>query len=212
MMAGGLAALITPCAFAQASHSASSADFIDPEHPFQSRDTRVDLRADEGSRSIARGDVDSESEGRRRLELSVSAGGDDSPLDVSISQRATLGAGADGDLNRSGVGSEVRVGRGLVRDTASRETESTYVFVASDNEAVTWRPGERSEFGGRGDRLALENRAEVGDLSAGVTYERNGVQASLAYVERSESTRVGNQSFSQDQSFTGVTVTVRNAP
>ncbi len=35
------------------------------------------------------------------------------------------------------------------------------------------------------------------------------MQASLTYVERSESTNVGSQGFSQDQSFTGVTVTVR---
>jgi hypothetical protein len=46
-------------------------------------------------------------------------------------------------------------------------------------------------------------------MSVGVTYERSGVQASLAYVEREESTTVGNQSFSQDESFTGLTVTMR---
>jgi hypothetical protein len=49
----------------------------------------------------------------------------------------------------------------------------------------------------------------VGDLAAGVTYERNGVQASLAYVEREESTRIGRQNYSQEQNFTGVTVTMR---
>jgi hypothetical protein len=46
-------------------------------------------------------------------------------------------------------------------------------------------------------------------MSAGVTYERNGIQASLAYVEREESTRVGNQNFTQEEAFTGVTVTMR---
>jgi hypothetical protein len=83
------------------------------------------------------------------------------------------------------------------------------MFVASDDEALTWQPGVRSEFGGQGASLALQDRVEVGDLSAGVTYERNGVQASLAYVEREESARIGQQNFSQDESFTGVTVTMR---
>jgi hypothetical protein len=95
------------------------------------------------------------------------------------------------------------------RDGDNNQGSSVYAFVASDNDALTWRPGARSEFGGRGSAFALQEQVEVGDMSAGVTYERNGVQASLAYVEREESTQVGAESFSQDQSFTGVTVTMR---
>lgn len=83
------------------------------------------------------------------------------------------------------------------------------VFVASDNEALTWQPGQRSEFGGDGSGVRMQDRVEVGDMSVGVTYERNGVQASLAYVEREEATTVGNETFSQDQSFAGVTLTMR---
>jgi hypothetical protein len=140
----------------------------------------------------------------------VAAGGGDAPLDVSIAQRASLGADRNGDVDRQGRGSEVRVGRGLVGERNEGATRnSTYVFVASDNEALTWQPGARSEFGGRGASFALQDRVEVGDLSAGVTWERNGVQTSLAYVEREQSTRVGNQSFSQEENFAGVTVTVR---
>ena len=55
----------------------------------------------------------------------------------------------------------------------------------------------------------MQDRVEVGDMSVGVTYERNGVQASLAYVEREEATTVGNETFNQDQSFAGVTLTMR---
>jgi hypothetical protein len=128
-----------------------------------------------------------------------------------VAQRASFGADENGKVDRRGRGSEVRVGRGLVRDYRERSNDrsAVYMFVASDDEALTWQPGSRSEFGGNGGGLALEDRVEVGDLSAGVTYERNGVQASLAYVEREEATRVGNQSFNQDQSFAGVTVTMR---
>lgn len=148
----------------------------------------------------------------RRLELEVAAGGGDSPLDISLSQRATLGADGTGEIDRQGSGSEVRIGQGLVRDERDRDDDngrSVYAFVASDNEALTWQPGSRTEFGGRGGSLALEDRVEVGDMSAGVTYERDGVQASLAYVEREESTQIGTQSFQQDTSFTGVTITMR---
>lgn len=152
-----------------------------------------------------------EVEGPRRLELELAAGGADAPVDFAIAQRAYLGSDANGDLDRQGSGSEVRIGRGLVdrRDNPTSNDSSVYMFVASENEALTWQPGARSEFGGRGDSFSLQDRVEVGDMSAGVTYERNGVQASLAYVEREESTRVGRENYSHDQSFTGVTITMR---
>jgi hypothetical protein len=145
----------------------------------------------------------------RRLELQVAAGGGNSPVDVSLAQRATVNA--DDDAERRGSGSELRVGRGLVERREGSQEPSVYMFVASDDEALTWQPGgNRSEFGGRsGGGLSLEDRVEVGDMSAGVTYERNGVQASLAYVEREESTRVGRENYTQEQAFTGVTVTMR---
>ncbi|MBL8547799.1 MAG: hypothetical protein JNL81_15130 [Hyphomonadaceae bacterium] len=131
---------------------------------------------------------------------------------MSFAQRASLGGGQNGDVNSTGRGSEVRIGRGLVDQDdvdPSDRTPSTYVFVASDNEALTWQPGQRSELGGQGSRLQLQDRVTVGDMSVGVTYERNGVQASLAYVEREESTTVGTQTFNQNESFTGLTVTMR---
>jgi hypothetical protein len=148
----------------------------------------------------------------RRLELELAAGGEDAPVDFAIAQRASLGSDSNGDVDRRGSGSELRVGRGLVgeRESGSQRGSSVYMFVASDNEALTWQPGARSQFGGSGDSLAMQERVEVGDMSAGVTYERNGVQASLAYVEREESTQVGNESFSQDTSFAGVTITMRH--
>lgn len=147
------------------------------------------------------------SETGRGVEVEVAAGDDD--LSVSFAQRASLDADGNGDLSRHGRGSEVRIGQGLVRERAQDEASSTYVFVASDNEAITWQPGARNEMGVPSSNLARQDRVEVGDVSAGVTFERNGVQASIAYVEREESATVGTQSYSQDESFTGVTVTMR---
>lgn len=192
--------------------TASRIDFTDPSTPLP-EGVAIDfsVREDAATRfAPIEGPHDPDAQPQRRLELELAAGGGDSPLDVSISQRASLGADRNGDVDRQGRGSEVRVGRGLVpeRDGTS-SANSAYVFVASDNEALTWQPGSRTEFGSQGSSFAMQDRVEVGDLSAGVTYERGGVQASLAYVEREEATRVGNQVFSQDQSFTGVTLTMR---
>lgn len=134
----------------------------------------------------------------RRLELEVAANA--GPVDVSIAQRAHLN---DSATERSGAGTEIRIGRGLV-ERREGGGDSVYVFVASDDEALTWAPGSSASA-----PLALQQQVEIGDRSAGVTLERGGVQASVAYVERESSTRVGAQTISRDQSFTGVTVALR---
>lgn len=140
----------------------------------------------------------------RRLELEIAAGGHGAPLDVSLTRSTAFGGD---DFDRRGGGSELRIGSGLVdRRQGVGGDRSVYVFVASEDEALTWQPGAR---GAQTGSLALQERIEVGDVSAGVTYERDGVQASLAYVERDAATRVGQENFSQDESFTGVTVTMR---
>jgi len=148
----------------------------------------------------------------RNGEIQLAAGGRNAPVDVSIAQRASFGADPNGDLNHQGRGSEVRIGRGLVRERSTNTSDhpTVYAFVASDDQALTWAPGSRNEMGMPSGGVSMQDRVEMGDRSAGVTYERNGVQASLAYVERSESARVGGRHFNQDQNFAGVTVTMRH--
>lgn len=143
-----------------------------------------------------------ESPAPARLELEVAASG--GPLDVEISQRAIFGD--DGALGRRASGSELRIGQGLVERRETGAGNSAYAFVASDDEALTWRPGAQRRGGAA---LALQDQVEVGDVSAGFAIERNGVQASLAYVEREATTQVGVESYSRQESFTGVTVTMR---
>lgn len=189
----------------EANSETSPVDFTDPQTVL--RRQSVSLNNNPVERFAPPAPEGQSVEGPRRLELEFAAGGDD--LGVGFAQRASLGSASSGDINRQGRGSEVRVGQGLVEQREGSRESSTYVFVASDNEALTWQPGQRSEFGGRGSSFSLEDRVEVGDMSVGVTYERNGIQASLAYVEREESTTVGTQTFNQDESFTGLTVTMR---
>jgi len=213
LLAGGaLAVALAGASFAQEAAPAGGVTFTDPGN-LNPETPALDLsvRDDAAVRFSPNGQAGlPEVQGPRRLELELAAGGGDSPVDVSVAQRATFGADGEGNIDRRGSGSELRVGRGLVqRGDDSAQGSSVYAFVASDNEALTWRPGSRTEFGGDGNAFALREQVEIGDMSAGVTYERNGVQASLAYVEREESTQIGHESFSQDTSFTGLTVTMR---
>lgn len=196
-----------PAADQPAAAEAGQVDFTDTQTVL--RRSNISVRSDVNQRFAPTTTPSETTEGPRRVEVEFAAG--DGDLDVSFAQRASLGAGADGDIDRAGRGSEVRIGRGLVGqdNDQNQQGSSTYMFVASDDEALTWQPGQRSEFGNRGPSLQLQDRVQVGDMSVGVTYERNGVQASLAYVEREEATTVGTQTFNQNESFTGLTVTMR---
>jgi len=219
LIAGGALAATAFAAAAQESPvlggapetSSNQVNFSDPNAPIEGAALNLSVRDDANTRFSALGNPrPPNTEGPHRVELSLAAGGEESPVDVSISQRASLGADHNGDLDRQGRGSELRVGRGLVDERDDGPRDATYVFLASDNEALTWQPGTRNEFGGHGGSFSMQDQVEVGDLSAGVTWERGGVQTSLAYVEREQSTRVGNQTYSHDENFAGVTVTMRH--
>jgi hypothetical protein len=132
-------------------------------------------------------------------------------FDVAFAQRGGLGFNQAGDLERESRSSELRLGRGLrMQRDAPSSSPKWYFFAASEDEALIWRPGIRTEFGGSDGGFALQDRVEIGDLQAGVTYEANGWQASLAYVEREVSVRAGNQTYSADEDFAGFTLTMRH--
>lgn len=133
-------------------------------------------------------------------------------FDVAFAQRGGLSFNANGDLERQSRSSELRLGRGLrnmPRDTPSGEPK-WYFFAASEDEALIWQPGMRTEFGGSDGGFALQDRVEIGDIQAGVTYEANGWQASLAYVEREVSVQAGNRTYTEDQDFAALTLTMRH--
>lgn len=135
-----------------------------------------------------------------------------SGLNVSFAQRGGLGFNDQGDVERQSRASELRLGRGLDVERSQPSAEpSWYFFAASEDEALTWRPGARRDFGSSGGpSFGLQDRVEIGDMQAGITYERYGVQASLAYVEREFTVVSGAQSFTRDDSFAGLTITMRH--
>lgn len=136
-----------------------------------------------------------------------------SDIDVTFAHRGSLGFNDQGDVSRRSHGSEVRLGRhiGGPHRSINSSTPVWYLFAASDDEALIWRPGVRNAFGGSsGGGFALQDRIEIGDMQAGITYEYHGIQTSLAYVQRETSVHIGSQSWSRDDDFAGLTVTMRH--
>ncbi len=195
------------------SYAIDGVDFADPS---QALTSRVQFNSSEASGGRFSGLVPAQPEragsaDQRGYEFEFVAPGM-SGLNVSFAQRGGVGFNDQGDIDRRSRGSELRLGRGLDMPRNRPSAEPTwYFFAASEDEALTWRPGGRSEFGASGSNsLALQDRVEVGDMQAGVTYERFGIQASLAYVEREFTIISGSQSFTQDDSFAGLTITLRH--
>jgi hypothetical protein len=133
-------------------------------------------------------------------------------VDVSLSHRDGLGFDQNGDFASRSRGSEIRVGRGLVpmQRRAAPNASRWYLFAGSSDQALVWQPGARDAFGGISSSFALQDRVEIGDRQAGITYETHGIQASLAYVERKVRTYVGAQRFTEDENFAGITLTMRH--
>jgi hypothetical protein len=212
-----LAANIATAEDAGAPTSFVAVEGVDLADPADAFSNRFQFRVGDGQtpRFSALGPVDTRAGNGRdtRYEFEFVASGR-SGIDVSFAQRGGVGFNASGDLERESRGSELRLGRGLGdmdREDAPSAEPRWYFFAASEDEALVWRPGTRNEFGGSGSSFTLQDRVEIGDLQVGVTYERHGIQASLAYVEREISVRtVGIQGAKQDENFAGFTLTMRH--
>jgi len=194
--------------------AASGVSFTDQTNALSSDGFLLQVSGGEAGRFSALAPVSTRSERRAgddktyELALVARAG---AGFDVSLSQRAGVGFDSSGEIDRESRASELRLGRGLrgMRDEPSL-TPTWYFFAASEDEALIWRPGQqRNAFGGSSPGFALQDRVEIGDLQAGITYEFRGIQASLAYVEREINVRTGAQNFSQDERFAGFTLTYR---
>jgi hypothetical protein len=195
-----------------ASMAVDGISFADPSLAFGLDRFSIDVGVGEVNRFANFGDGGRKSiQDDRDVELAVVASGAGG-FDVAFAQRRGFGFNNEGDLARESRSSELRLGRGL-RDMPRDRPSSTarwYVFAASEDEALVWQPGARSEFGGAGNSFALQDRVEIGDMQAGITYEQHGLQTSLAYVEREISVYAGNRSFTQDEDFAGLTLTYRH--
>lgn len=191
----------------------SGVDFADPSDAFTNRfSISVSDGAEARFSRLAPSDaVRRDDDNYRRYEVALVAIAPRG-FDVAFAQRGGLGFSDSGDLERQSRASELRLGRGLrsVRRDAPSASPKWYFFAASEDEALIWRPGARNNFGGAAAGFALQDRVEIGDIQAGITYEREGWQASLAYVEREISVRAGNQNYTADEDFAGVTLTMRH--
>lgn len=98
---------------------------------------------------------------------------------------------------------ETRV-QGWVPDWRAPAQRDISLFVAADDEAVSWSLSDSSPNHGR---LAYQGeRVEVGDMSAGVSMAVEDMQVSLAYVSRDAPSALG---YSEREDYAGLVWTYR---
>lgn len=129
-------------------------------------------------------------------------------LDVGVARRQV--SGQRSSEFTEGGGTEVRLGQNLSRlapEFKNPDSGKTawYLFAASDGRALTWMPS--ADVSDPNRNLRVQDRAEIGEAQAGLTMQKNGMQASLALVQRTVKTRIGPFKQSKDESFAGLTLT-----
>lgn len=203
----------TPWPVASPAYLTSGVNFVDEQSPAALQPQRIGFAiTGEGEANFAalnQFQAEETNDGLKprgvELELAAPHQFTGMPLDFSIAQRAAFSAGDDGDINQHSRGAEVRVGAlGDPRGGMSERDRRFYMFAASDDEALIWNPGQEN----RG--FALQDRVEIGDIQAGVTYQRGRMQTSVAYIQREISANAGRTSFSDTEDFAAFTFTMRN--
>lgn len=144
---------------------------------------------------------------RMVAEVSLSAPSEQTGLafDVGVAPRVSFSR--DGAIATRRIGGEVRIGQNFDKRGESDPSSGWYLFAGADGEALVWEPGEESALSA--SSMALRDKVTVGDIQAGVSFNRGPGQVSLSYIRREVEYRERNLGASENEDFAGISFTVR---
>lgn len=114
----------------------------------------------------------------------------------------------EGQFRTQSYGAELRFGRDFDQRGTGAVADSWYVFAGTEGEALVWEAGEYGMSNITG-AMALRDQVTVGDMQAGVSFQRGPGQLSLSYIRREVEWGDRNGSFSMDEDFAGVSFTLK---
>lgn len=126
-------------------------------------------------------------------------------LDVGIAPRVTVTR--EGEIKTRRFGGEVRIGQNFDLRGEADDTTGWYIFAGADGEALVWDPGRNGSVSF--DDMTLRDRVTVGDMQAGVSFQRGEGQLSISYIRREVEYRERNLGASENEDFAGVTFTMK---
>ena len=131
-------------------------------------------------------------------------------FDLTLAPRVAYSE--EGALLSRRVGAEVRVGQTLSDQFDQRGTrvdvDSWYIFAGQDGEALVWEAGDHG-FSNITGAMALRDQVTVGDMQAGVSFQRGDGELSFSYIHREVEWRDRNGGASANEDFAGVTFTMK---
>lgn len=105
------------------------------------------------------------------------------------------------------AGAEIRVGKGLIRGDGGRaEKRHFYLFAGAGGQALV--VDVRGE-GFRSSALQVEDRVVLGDMQAGLSFERRGLQLSMGLIRREYSFVSAASTLSRTENFGALSLTLR---
>lgn len=144
---------------------------------------------------------------RVEAEIALSAPAERTGLafDVGIAPRVSITR--EGDFETQRFGGELRIGQNFDRRGELEPFTGWYLFAGADGEALVWEPDSTGNMSL--DDMALRDKVTVGDIQAGVSFQRSGGQLSFSYIRREVEYRERNLGASENEDFAGVTFTMR---
>lgn len=142
-----------------------------------------------------------------RAELSLSASAEQTGLGFDVGVSPRLSISKDGAFATRRFGGEVRIGQNFDKRGEDGPASSWYLFAGADGEALVWEPGEDGAMSSSG--MALHDKVLVGDIQAGISFQRGPGQLSLSYIRREVEYRERNLGASETEDFAGLSFTIR---
>ena len=126
-------------------------------------------------------------------------------FDVGIAPRVTITR--EGEIETQRFGGEVRIGQNFDQRGQAEATTGWYLFAGADGEALVWEPDQLTNMSV--NDMALRDKVTVGDMQAGVSFQRSNGQLSLSYIRREVEYREKNLGASENEDFAGVSFTIK---
>lgn len=126
-------------------------------------------------------------------------------LELGIAPRISIAR--EGALETQRFGGEVRIGQNFDKRGELDPDSGWYLFAGADGEALVWEPDDTGTVSI--NDMALRDKVTVGDMQAGVSFQRGQGQLSLSYIRREVEYRERNLGASEHEDFAGISFTLR---
>lgn len=166
------------------------------------------LRGFEASRNAVRLQQPTDRDKNFAAQFSIDAPREQTGLAFDVGLVPSIAYTEEGEFQTRSFGAELRFGRDFDQRGTGTVADSWYIFAGTEGEALVWEAGEYG-FSNVTGAVALRDQITVGDMQAGVSFQRGEGQLSFSYIRREVEWGDRNGSVSENEDFAGVSFTLK---